>query len=175
MQPYNLGLLEAHTIPEMHYLYLELLDTLSRLSEEEMLFMHFSFISPLGDTPRKPAGAASAPCRTSSVSNRLIPLTTPPNTAPCSTTSGYATSTRRKLPRRATGSAFRPTPPAGGSAWNAPEAPRKKSHCSASLTLAFGASPWYLTRGAIILIASLLPTRKRLAGFVRLTLRHVSP
>lgn len=53
VQPYNLALLEAQAIPEMHGLYLELLDTLSRLSEEEMLFMHFSFISPLGDTPEE--------------------------------------------------------------------------------------------------------------------------
>ena len=51
VQPYNLALLEAQAIPEMHGLYEELLDTLARLSGEEMLFMHFSFIAPLGDAP----------------------------------------------------------------------------------------------------------------------------
>lgn len=51
VQPYNLALLEAQAIPEIHGLYLELLDTLARLSDEEMLFMHFSFIAPLGDAP----------------------------------------------------------------------------------------------------------------------------
>lgn len=51
VQDYNLALLEAQAIPDMHGLYLELLDTLNQLSEEEMLFMHFSFIAPLGDEP----------------------------------------------------------------------------------------------------------------------------
>lgn len=51
VQPYNLALLEAQAIPEIHGLYQELLDTLSRMSNEELLFMHFSFIAPLGNSP----------------------------------------------------------------------------------------------------------------------------
>lgn len=51
VQPYNLALLEAQVAPEMYDLYQQLLDTIAGLSSEEMQFMHFSFIAPLGDEP----------------------------------------------------------------------------------------------------------------------------
>ncbi len=51
VQPYNMALLEAQAIPEMYDLYREMLDTIAGLSSEDMLFMHFSFIAPLGDEP----------------------------------------------------------------------------------------------------------------------------
>lgn len=51
VQPYNLALLEAQVAPEMYALYQQMLDTIASLSEDDMLFMHFSFIAPLGDEP----------------------------------------------------------------------------------------------------------------------------
>ena len=45
-QPYCPALLSCQTLPGMYNLYQELFDTLRRLSNEEMLFMNFSFISP---------------------------------------------------------------------------------------------------------------------------------
>jgi len=51
VQPYNVALLEAQVAPEMYTLYQQLFDTLASLSVEEIQFMHFSFITPLGDQP----------------------------------------------------------------------------------------------------------------------------
>ncbi|MEM1220837.1 MAG: T9SS type A sorting domain-containing protein, partial [Bacteroidota bacterium] len=51
VQPYNVALLEAQIAPEMYTLYQQLFDTLASLSVEDIQFMHFSFITPLGDQP----------------------------------------------------------------------------------------------------------------------------
>ncbi len=51
VQPYNVALLEAQIAPEMYDLYQQMLDTIAGLSDEEMVFMHFSFIAPLGSEP----------------------------------------------------------------------------------------------------------------------------
>ncbi len=46
IQPYCNALVECQTLPGMYDLYQQLFDTLRTLSEQEMLFMNFSFISP---------------------------------------------------------------------------------------------------------------------------------
>jgi hypothetical protein len=47
-QPYCPALLECQVAPGMYDLYQQLFDTLRTLSQQEMLLMNFSFISPLG-------------------------------------------------------------------------------------------------------------------------------
>ncbi|MAT54964.1 MAG: hypothetical protein CMN32_10835 [Saprospirales bacterium] len=46
VQPYCDALVECQTLPGMYDLYNQLFDTLRTLSDQEMLFMNFSFISP---------------------------------------------------------------------------------------------------------------------------------
>ncbi|MCC6412457.1 MAG: T9SS type A sorting domain-containing protein, partial [Saprospiraceae bacterium] len=48
VQPYCQALIDCQTMPGMYDLYQRLFDTLRTLSGDEMLFMNFSFISPLG-------------------------------------------------------------------------------------------------------------------------------
>lgn len=55
VQPYNQALMAAQENPLMYNLYSDLLDTLSNLTDEESLLMHFSFISPLWEDPNEGA------------------------------------------------------------------------------------------------------------------------
>ena len=51
VQPYNPALMAAQEDPLMYDLYTELFDTLSAMTDDETVLMHFSFISPLWEDP----------------------------------------------------------------------------------------------------------------------------
>jgi hypothetical protein len=55
VQPYNPALMAAQEAPEMYDLYQRLFDTLSQLTTDETLLMHFSFIAPLWEDPNEGA------------------------------------------------------------------------------------------------------------------------
>jgi hypothetical protein len=55
IQDYNPALMAAQESPLMYQLYQELFDTLTQLSAEPSLLMHFSFIAPLWEDPNQGA------------------------------------------------------------------------------------------------------------------------